>query len=478
MAATVSMLKPPTIVASIACLITLVVVCRAQEPASGSEASTGGNEPVSFIGGASAVTLNPGSEAPSEAEIFEAKPSSVAGESVSVNTDFGKVPVKMTQGEGRFVEPTFRVAVSLSNGYDNNVFSASEKTRPGQPVSNPQGSFMTRGGVTTSMQMANARTSMIMDLTVGALYYWDAPKASVDSAPKESDINGSFNLVLSHQVSPRMRFSSAANIAYLSGPDTTRRYTPIDGGDTSPYYNGNIRLEMEYRWRPRLSTSHFYNLAGTIYEAPTSTSGNSLYHTFGNSVNYQLSPRTTLVAEYRYEISTLENQDLETSSHYLLAGFNYALSNRLNMTLRVGEQLRSSSNLAGTASSPHFEGSLSYIYGNNSVISWSNWYGLEASSYSASEEYVYRTGLIINHALTARISALASMDYSYRKLDGMNLSYGGEKKQTVNLTLGLQYVVSRPLKLSLTYTRTQLLSDDEYEEYSGDKIFMDAAYAF
>lgn len=396
-----------------------------------------------------------------------------------VNTGFGEMPVVMTTGYGRFAQPAFRGVVSLSNGYDNNLFLVPDKTPKGQKALDQKDSFVTRASAVGTMQMSNDRTALILDATIGALYYWGEPKPSAGADSKTGDVIGGLDFAFSHRVSPRMRLSSSMDVVYQTGADVTRRYTPIDGGETSSYFNGNIRTDLEYIWRPRLSSNHFYSLAGTYFEDSSDKERNIFSHVVGSSLNYQLTPKTSVLGEYRYEFYMPELQSEESRSQYVLAGITHSFTSRIFLTLRVGEQFRSFVHEGGDKNAPHLEGTLSYVYGNNSQVSWTNWYGLEGATTYASEEYVYRTGLRVNHVLTPRVSVIGGLDYNHRKVDESNdPSLDGITRQTINFSLGLQYVVSRPLRLGLTYSRTQLVSSDEYEEYSGDRFYFDATYAF
>lgn len=395
---------------------------------------------------------------------------------VSVSTGFGERPVEITPGEGRFAQPPFRVTVQINNGYDNNLFSAPDKSRPGLPKAERADTFITGANLSTAVQVAGARSALLLDAGLGSLFYWNRPASDADSGPKTHDFNGNVSLVLSHQVAPRMRFSSSLNVVYQSDPDVSRRYTPTRG-NTGPYYNGSSRLQMDYRWLPRISTSHFYSAAGTFYEKASSQTDNVLTHTVGSSVNYLFSPKSTLVGEYRYEMETRKNKSLDSNSHFLLVGADYAFSRRLSMTLRVGEQFRSYSEGGGKNTAPHVEATLSYLYANDSRLSWTNWYGLDTAAGSAGDQTTYRTGLHLAHVITSRITALAGFDLSHR--DGAVSNGGsGSTEDDFSFSLRLQYVVTHALQLGVTYTRTQLLSSDQFQEYSRDRILMDAGYAF
>ena len=98
--------------------------------------------------------------------------------------------------------------------------------------------------------------------------------------------------------------------------------------------------------------------------------------TFGEQLVFNLTTRTGLVGEYRYETINYDTAPIDSTTHFLLAGVNHNLTEHFIVHLRGGESFRSLEN-AGDSALPYFEGSLDYVRSNHS-LNWVTSYGFES----------------------------------------------------------------------------------------------------
>src|SRR4029077_21212309 len=121
-----------------------------------------------------------------------------------------------------------------------------------------------------------------------------------------------------------------------------------------------------------------------------------------------------IVADYRFEVITFTHPMThanDSTTHYLLGGFDHTFSPRLNVSIRAGEEFRFFQN--GTQKSgPYLEGDLNYVAGKRTVISWTNNYGIqEPNQITNPIETTFRTSLQASQQLTPKITATLRFGY-------------------------------------------------------------------
>jgi len=71
---------------------------------------------------------------------------------------------------------------------------------------------------------------------------------------------------------------------------------------------------------------------------------NRIQNTFSEECKFSLTSRTVLVGEYRFETINYDTAQTNSTTHYLLAGFNQHLTEHLIFHVRAGESFRSLEN--------------------------------------------------------------------------------------------------------------------------------------
>lgn len=435
----------------------------------------------------------------------------------------GFAPQIVTAGEGRFAQPPFRFTVSISQGYNDNVFSSptdpirspSSVTvlvptprqvvtfRGGKPVvrtevdlvktkvrlrqSDPQeriGSAVSTVGVSFQTQAITPRTLYSVDASLGALYYYSRPGRSLD-------YNGRLGLSFVHRINPRLTVSAQGDAVYSSQPDFSRINTPSRQIQDGAYLSSSAKLDAIYLWSSRITTDTSYTFSSTVSLTNSSTDATTgavndpsindyFENGLNNEVRYLWSPRVTAVLDLRATESSHPNDpNQDTTNFFFLAGVDYAASSRLHFTIRAGDETRSYNEGGATLSTPYAETTTSYIFIRGSSASWTNRFGYEESGGATVQRLTYRTNLALNYVVGARLRLGGSVAYNHSNLSAVN---GGTQadytEQQLQLSLGAQYLFSPSLQFYVNYSLTELFSSLEGQDYYTNQIFLGGNYSF
>jgi hypothetical protein len=458
---------------------------------------------------------------------------------------YGRGQQQFTVGEGRLARPHFRISGNISTGYDDNVFqtpthpasSPAQKVNvpitpavptvtveefvpsgdpnvPGsvQPVTIPgtpekfktvtipavpapqrQGSWVTRTDAKWDVQLASRKTLFTFDLGGGLDYYWDRPG-------KKEDYTGSLSMVYLRKLTGRTQFTFSVDSSYQSQPDFSQPNLPTSN-NVGSYLSTNVKADLSYRLTPRFSavTSVSYN--ALTYEEQAQGGSNYANTTFGTELRYLFSPRLTLLGELRYSSDMHENQnDLNTTSYYLLVGGELTLSRRFSASLRVGEAVQTFSEGGSKNSAPYLEATLNYRLSYATAISWNGRYGYEEASAPGSQNLVARSGLQLTQIFSPRFQGTLGVNLVHT--DNKSAPIGTDTststatttstaatstasllstdsiQDTVDASLGFYYTLDRHWSFNLTYSYTMVVGPESTFDYYHQRIFLGAAYQF
>jgi opacity protein-like surface antigen len=276
-----------------------------------------------------------------------------------------------------------------------------------------------------------------------------------------------------------MQFSATASMAYLSQPDVRLINGPSQ--NVGDYFTASAKADLSYRWAKRFSTVTSLSYNSLLYTETTQQTGNFYQTTFGTEGRYLWSSRLTVLGEVRYGLTTYDQSpELDSTTTYLLIGAEYALSSRMNATLRVGEAMRSFTNASmGGASSaaPYLESTLSWRFNPTGFLSWNSRFGFEEPPNAQSEVLGFRTGLSAVQAFSARLRGSAGLTYVHRTTTN-DTAQTDFTEQAFDLNVGLEYAYSKRLSLNASYVFTDSFSDNKSSDYYRNRIFLGAEYSF
>lgn len=376
------------------------------------------------------------------------------------------LPPALTSGAPISTRRPLHLTASLTGGYDDNVNTTNI---------DPQGSGFVGGSLGMNYSFGTPRTRFSIQTGGGLTYYFDRP------GQQSPDYNGSLGLSLSHRMTPRLSLDINAFLTYQTEPNfalnlgVNRR--------TGSYFFANSTVGLNYLWSPRFSTVTSYTFNTFLNEgqnAPPPTAGqpglgtsdDHIENTFANEFRYLILPTTTVVLEYRLQFTSYQsNNSLDSVTQFGLVGINHTFSSRLSASVRGGAQFRSYET-SGDTSSPYFEGTVVWVLGRRSTLSWTNQYGIEEpDTTTAQQRTTFHTGLNVGYNWTARISSNLSLYYNH---DDLAATINGPSftQDTIDASLSGQYAINRFMAVTAGYNHTSLFSDQPFTGYDRNRVFL------
>lgn len=387
--------------------------------------------------------------------------SSASSTTAASSTSSGSAAVEET-GAGIFAPKPLEISLSARVGYDDNVttFNADK-----------QGTGYTSGSAELTYEFGRPRTQLSLSTGVGVTYFWQRIRNVGGIDNNDYDISAHLRFSLARKASARLTLSVLAYLSYQTEPD----FTLSQGLNrrTGNFFVTNDRFNATYLWTPRFSTATSYSLSAVNYEDnAVGQFDNRFENTFGNEFRYLILPTTTLVAEYRFQVTSyVDNTSRDSTTQFILAGLEHKFDPRLSGSLRAGAQFRDYDR-GGGRSSPYFEGSLHYTLGKQTDVVWTNRYGIEEPDDATSQSReTFRTGLTASHSFTPRIRGSLSGNYEHSTYQSNTAGSVTGTEDTFDLGLSLRYSITRYLGVEAGYNFTDVSSDIAFREYSRNRYW-------
>ena len=367
-------------------------------------------------------------------------------------------------GVGVFSPTPVKIYLAISGGYDDNVSTLQN---------NKQGSAFTSGNVILDYTFGDPRLQVILNGGAGGTYYYE----HVSGQNYDIDLKGA--LGINYKSSPRLTLGSTILVEYLTEP------SDAPGGLNSRscnYFYTTDKFLVDYAWSRRFSTRTSYTVDAYNYDnSSIAVVSNRVSNTFGNEFHFQLVPTTSLVAEYRYGIVSYENASLDSTTHFALGGIDHTFNPRLSASFRGGAEFRSYDN-DGDRTGPYFEGSVTYVLGKRTSVSWNNHYGLEEPDVAGSQSRTtFRTGLQTKFNLTSRISSSVDLFYVHDEYHGITsgpIMTAPFTENTFDGNLSLHYAITPLIGVQAGYHYTDINSDLLAREYSRNRVSAGVSLTF
>lgn len=502
---------------------------------SGSTPSSGSSSPFAPSStGTTGTTGTPGSATLQGGTAAPTKVQTSAPPTFSLPGFYGTGGTTFVAGQGRLSRPRFRYTVSVSQGYDDNIQQTPTngttipatfadvvvdpgtpdtlrevpvfETRtvigqgglistvrqqtgvrreivPGTPAKiervlvSPEvkpddrtGSLITRGSATIDIQLYSSRALFTFDLSANADHYWNRP------GPKQTDYNGSLGMNFVYKITPRTSFTAAVSAAYLTQPDISRINTP-QAPTGSDYLSINSKFDLSYRWNPRFTSVVSFSDNALLYQEKAQQSGDYNSTVFGTEMRYLWSPRLTVLGELRYSQTKYDQApDHDTTTTYLLLGFEAKLSARLSGTLRLGESMQEFVDSGEKSSTPYLEGTVAYILSPTASLNLNGRFGFEEPNSPGQQRLVYRMGLNFTKAFTPRLNGVASGTYLHERSSAEGVE--DSISDTFDGSVRLEYQVTRRFSLNTSLSYTTLHASEKFRDYFRTRFFIGGDYTF
>jgi hypothetical protein len=369
----------------------------------------------------------------------------------------GEPGVQSAPGEGTLragsglVAPDFilgrqlKLSTSLAAGYDDNVNLA--------PTGSP--SWFANPSALFSYQFGSPRIAIDLIAAAGITYYFEHPGG------RDYDPNIYLRLFLAYAASERLTFDVSVFAAYQAQPDITSALSA--NRRLGNFFRSQDIISAHYKWTPRFSTITSYNFRALEYENSASSSGDRLENQLGEEARYLLFPTTTATAAYRIGITEYQNTGRNPINQIFTAGFDQTFGPHLSGIFRGGVQLRSEQ------TSPYIEAGLHYSFEPaiarsepGTYVIWTNRYSIEESGTGAgSGRETFRTNLLLNYRITARISANLTVSYQHETGAqnaeiGLNGGVAGGGENVFEVSPGVRYAITPSLAVNAGYLHTEL----------------------
>jgi predicted porin len=332
-------------------------------------------------------------------------------------------------------------------------------------------SYYIQGGLGATFKDADLTTPWSVAVDAGAVHY-------LDNIPRYDDTfyNARISFNIAHQISQRLKISNNFLLSYEAQPNIAL------GGSTSifngQYLYGFNNFNMSYAWSQRFSTTTSYTVDGIRYDDEiVSDAEDRLTHLVAQQFSYALNKQMSLAAEYRYRSTKFANMGgKDFHSHFVLAGVDYAWSQRFTGSFRAGAEFFRSVRANNTA--PYSELALNYALARQTQARWFGAIGYDGAELGSYESrYSLRTGLDVHHRINKKVGVHTGIQYARSNFDGGNV-LPDVAEHSLLMSAGVSYNFTENLALDAAYTYSILNSDDVAREFQRNNISVGVTASF
>jgi hypothetical protein len=355
--------------------------------------------------------------------------------------------------------PSRRWAVELgmSGGYDDNVHS-----RPANDP-NKQSSSTTTLNPRFIVNIPLDQSFLGLRYNYDWIYYWER------TGGEKFDQNHSVDLIASHRFTPRLQLDISDNFRRGISPALTDLVNgvPFIRQIQGNYFNNNLTASLTYNLS-RLWTMSVYNSweYWSYDNSDPATQDRNIYSP-GGSLNYLLTPATTLGANFRLGIVNYRipgpRHEKDSVSETAFLSLSHLFNPQLSGQIAAGGGLTEMGDGRNT-SSPYGNAGLTYRYGPRSTVSAGvNYFLYTSDQYGYRSSETLATYLQINHSFTQKLTGLANVNFIRHEFgdpDSITLA------STIAAGTPLPVQDSWRATVGATYQFTRWLLGEAYYEYS------------
>jgi opacity protein-like surface antigen len=377
---------------------------------------------------------------------------------------FGQGLVGVQKYSGNYEEDLpLTWSVGSRFGYDSLDY------RVGSPSLLDYESYYVQGGVGATYADADPTTPWNVMLDLGVIHY-------LDEVPRFDDTfynaRVAFNIL--HRMSERLTVTDNFYLAYEAQPNfATGASTAVFNGQ---YLYGFNNFNVSYAWSERFSTTTSHTIDILSYDDEfTSLAEDRISNLVAQQFSFAMTRRTSLVAEYRYRNTNYRyRSDVDSQSHFLLAGVDHAWSERFSGSFRAGAEFFRSDRTRNTA--PYAEIALNYQVARQTSAQWFGSLGFDGAELGAFDSrYALRTGLNVDHRINKRLGVNGGLAYSYSEFEGPGTEVS---EHALSLSAGLSYYILENVALDARYSYSVLRSSDALREFDRNNVSLGVTASF
>jgi hypothetical protein len=244
--------------------------------------------------------------------------------------------------------------------------------------------------------------------------------------------------------------------------------------DEQGRYNSNLfNAALYYSSRNRLAFQAGYSHFMTAYESDLDSFRDRKDNGFSASVSYKVSPRMSLIGDYRYLNVAYDNtNELDSSEHYFMGGISWDITAKSKGLLMAGYVVKNFDRFSGSYDDFSLEAQLDYRFTPKTSLSVNayrkpNETNVEGMDFSLTEGLEVR----LQHLLSPRLTSSAGFLYineHYKEGPDFDEIIDSELYQ---VKLALQYAFKRWLKGGIGYARTIKNSSTSELEYRSNMFY-------
>lgn len=267
-----------------------------------------------------------------------------------------------------------------------------------------------------------------------------------ENRPGSDDVitNNYLNARIDHTFAPNIFASISDNFSYTQNPESAVVAGGVLQTDQSYFYN---QVELQARW----NITEIWSLEGKFRNQFWFYDDNALadqldriQYATGVELGYQFLPELNLIGEYRFEYNDYTNDSPPKSnySNYILAGFDYDLTERLIILLRGGAEIRIREGNPDR-SSPYGEVTAVYSLTERSYVTGGFSYGIFETTDTTSfldQENLDLT-LDFEYFVLPKVALSGSLAYQYAQLNGRG-AVADANEYTYRAGVGVTYLIT------------------------------------
>jgi hypothetical protein len=288
---------------------------------------------------------------------------------------------------------------------------------------------------------------------------------------------GNVTLAVSHNFSQRLSINNDLFATYQTEPDFT--FNVGAENIRSPHYFINNIFSITYHWLPRLAftTSYDFQRIKYVESSPQTDFQNRFDNTISEEAAFNLTSRTVLIGQYRFEDTEYDTAPLNSTTHFAIGGVDHHLTEHFDARVLGGASFRSFE-AGGERTDPYAEADILY-QGGNHTLGWRTTYRVEAPSVQpAVVRQTIRTGLTLTYDLTSRLKSTSGLYFHHDDNQGFSSSATTSTQDSLQLVLGLKYLIDKHFTARLTYEHAMVSSAGTQAGYSRDRVFGGLTYTY